>query len=84
VQSPATAARIFQRSGSNADAALLADAALQEAIQHPETRIVVQVAELFRDVGRWQEFEKAMGPLVPSYVLDEVSGRVSTARRRRR
>jgi MinD-like ATPase involved in chromosome partitioning or flagellar assembly len=84
-RSPVTAARLLNNSGFNADAGKLADAALQEAVQHPNTRAgIVELGELFRDLGRLAEFEKSMGEVLPPHVLDELPIRGIMAKRKRR
>jgi len=80
---PVTAARLFLKSGSSgADVLELANAALKDVVREPEQRTITVVGQLFREIGRWPEFEKALEPMVPAGFLDDIAGRVTRRKRR--
>ena len=78
---------MYLRAGLLEDAAALADKALREFRERPvgSEREMRESAELFHELGRWDEFEKlveSMG-MFPSRYLDEMRERFGTRRRRR-
>lgn len=86
---PGTAARVYLRAGITEQAQALADAILRKFAREPPSsgQEAYELGELFGAIGRWDEFEEALGPrlmhLFPQQMIDELRTRYGARRRRR-
>jgi len=82
---PSVAARVYLKSGATEEANEFAVEALREvALQGPASRTELrEMAELFRELDRWDEFEKLASEF-PSPWLTEIRHQMGTKRRVRR
>lgn len=80
---PSIAAQVFFRSGLMEEAGSLADRVLREMRERPpgSERDIRGIAELFRELGRWEDFEKSLEGRYPPNILEEMLGRPETRRR---
>jgi hypothetical protein len=80
---PYIAVRVYLRSGMKEEASASADAVLQEIKERRfSPPLLAEIGEVFQAVGRWEEFEEAVGQRDPD-VLREVQRRFGTLRRRK-
>jgi MinD-like ATPase involved in chromosome partitioning or flagellar assembly len=80
--SPSLAARLYVSAGNMEGAATLAQPILSEIAERGvSARDLDELAMLFREIGRWDEFEKAVGRGYPSEVIRDLRER--PVRRRR-
>lgn len=81
---PSLAFKILNRSGLKEEAATYADRALSEASSgQASPGELIEIGEVFRDMDRWDEFEKAVDQNYPDHMLDMVKDRLSIRPRRR-
>ncbi len=82
---PFIAARVFYKSGLLEDAIEVADQALREFRERgPRTEEELREAgEMFYELGRFEEFEKAFEGRVPPAVFEETRHRLGSRRRRK-
>lgn len=80
---PFIAAQVLFRSGLKEEAGSLADKVLREMRERPPSseRDIRGIAELFRELGRWEDFEKSLEGRYPPNILEEMLGRPEMRRR---
>ncbi len=80
---PSIAAQVYFRSGLKEEADTIADKVLREVSERPVSQSAIyEAAELFRDLGRWDEFEKSLGRMYPPSFFNELRDRMRVRRRR--
>jgi len=88
-ESPGTAARLYLRAGMPEQAEELADAILKKVAREPPSSVqeIHELADLFGTIGRWDDFEEAMGTrfmhYLPRSMIDELRTRHRASPRRR-
>jgi MinD-like ATPase involved in chromosome partitioning or flagellar assembly len=82
---PYTAAQVFFRAGLADEAGTIADKALREFRERPpgSEMEIREAAELFQELGRWEDFERTLGGRFPPHFLEEIRDRFRMRRRGR-
>jgi MinD-like ATPase involved in chromosome partitioning or flagellar assembly len=84
---PSVAAQVLLRAGLSAEAGAIGERALRELREEPSSYSsqsrLEESARLFHDLGRWEDFEKAIEGRFPPHVLGEMRERFGAGRRRR-
>jgi MinD-like ATPase involved in chromosome partitioning or flagellar assembly len=80
---PSTAGIVYFRAGLVDQAAALSQGILGEIVERQvSTRDLDDIAMLFREIGRWEEFEKTVGRTYPAEIIRDLRDRPLRARRR--
>jgi len=75
---PVLAAQVYMRCDMIDEAGALANDALRQATESPNpSSTFVELGKLFKQLGRWEEFEGRVEGRVPSYLLRQVKNRIS-------
>jgi MinD-like ATPase involved in chromosome partitioning or flagellar assembly len=83
--SASLAAQVYLRSGLRAEAMAILNSAMRDVLERRVSEdTLFELAQLFREAGRWDEFDKAVGERYPDRIVDELRDRFGIRRRFRR